>query len=156
MGKRVVNLEAWLLERCYVDAETGCWNYLGPKGGHGSNLKIDGLALGAPQIAAMVYLGHRPNGTMQVCVCHHCDNPLCCRPDHLFLGTQAENLGDMVAKGRSRGGGPCGEAHGRAKLTDAEVAKIRALSGTMFQREIGARFGVSQSHVSYITLGKGR
>jgi len=37
-------------------------------------------------------------------VCHHCDTPACCRPSHLFTGTQAENLADMTAKGRRRSG----------------------------------------------------
>ena len=154
MGKRVVNLEAWLLERCYVDAETGCWNYLGPKGGHGSNLKIDGLALGAPQIAAMVYLGHRPNGTMQVCVCHHCDNQRCFNPEHLFLGTQSDNCQDRSRKGRGRENHQFGEDNFRAKINEADVRDIiTAWESGESQVSVAKRYDLAQQQISRIVRG---
>jgi hypothetical protein len=55
-------------------------------------------------------------------VCHTCDVPLCVRPTHLFLGTQADNMADKVAKGRQASG----ECNGNSKLTWAEVRAIRA------------------------------
>lgn len=58
-----------------------------------------------------------------MCVLHHCDNPPCCNPDHLFLGTHADNVADMVAKGRQQRG----EASGHAKLTVGDVVVFREL-----------------------------
>jgi HNH endonuclease len=57
-----------------------------------------------------------------LCVCHHCDNPPCCNPSHLFLGTRGENNSDSAKKGRHTHG----EEHSHAKLTAAQVLAIRA------------------------------
>jgi len=83
-------------------------------------------------------------------VCHHCDNKLCVDPDHLFLGTHSDNMRDMHAKGR----GISGENHPWAKLSDEEVAAIRAARGT--QRQIAEAFGISQGHVSRLKMGQQR
>ena len=60
-------------------------------------------------------------------VLHRCDNPGYVRPGHLFLGTQAENMADMKAKGRAKNNGCSGISNPNAKLTEADVLKIRAL-----------------------------
>jgi hypothetical protein len=88
---------------------------------------------------------------------HRCDNPLCCNPAHLFLGTHAENMGDMAAKGRaSRRGAPPrhGEANPRAKLRDAEIAEIRArrASGETVT-SLASAFDVHHSHISRVARG---
>jgi len=80
-------------------------------------------------------------------VLHRCDTPGCVNPAHLFLGTDAENTADRVAKGRSARG----ERHGVSKLTAAQVAEIRASDET--QRVLGQRYGVSRSLISLIKLG---
>jgi hypothetical protein len=58
--------------------------------------------------------------------CHHCDNPRCCNPDHLFEGTPADNMRDKTEKGRGRSISPKlkGEEHGRAVLSEADVIDI--------------------------------
>ncbi len=78
-------------------------------------------------------------------VLHSCDNPPCCNPDHLWLGTHADNMADMVAKGRD----------GRRRLTEAAVLEGRALrlAGWTFQ-QIADRYGVSRSGAFYAVTGK--
>jgi hypothetical protein len=85
-------------------------------------------------------------------VLHECDNPACFRPNHLFLGTNAENRVDSVRKGRHRA--PRGEASGRSRLTEDQVREIRDLmSKGATQRPVARLFGVSQSAISLIYRG---
>jgi hypothetical protein len=83
--------------------------------------------------------GPIPDGMM---VCHSCDNPPCCNPAHLFLGTQRDNMQDASDKGRVK-------PH-NVKLTEDQVRAIRALYGTMPQYRIAERFGISKMSVSFI------
>jgi hypothetical protein len=84
-------------------------------------------------------------------VCHTCDNPPCVRPEHLFLGDDAANLGDMATKGRSAWGG----SNSRAKLTAPQVHQIRELlAAGVLQREIAQQFDVSRPTVSDIKRGR--
>jgi hypothetical protein len=88
-----------------------------------------------------------------LCVLHLCDNRACVRWDHLFEGTHAENMADMVAKGRNK---PMpGENNPNHKLTAEQVRDIRQLyaDGGITQRELGERFGVLDSAVSRIVTG---
>ena len=91
---------------------------------------------------------------------HRCDNPPCCNPDHLFLGTHTENVADMVAKGRHRGGmspeqAPRGERHWGAKLTNEQVAAIRAMPRQRgLQTRLARQYGVSDATISMILNGK--
>lgn len=83
---------------------------------------------------------------------HKCDMPLCVNPDHLVIGTHADNARDMAERGRNAQ--PKGEAHGNAKLTEADVRAIRAVyiprCRTHSQDAIAQRFGVAQSVISDI------
>lgn len=82
-------------------------------------------------------------------VCHRCDNPACCEPSHLFVGTQTENMADRLAKGRYIG--KPGTTNPASKLGEHEVRRIRTLySDGMRQSDIGAMFSISQRMVSLI------
>ncbi len=80
-------------------------------------------------------------------VLHRCDVRLCVNPAHLFLGTNADNVADKVAKGRTARG----ESHA-TRLAPSDIREIRAATGTI--RQIGARFGVAYSHVARIRRGE--
>lgn len=80
-------------------------------------------------------------------VMHSCDNPSCVNPNHLRLGTRADNMQDAKRKGRTARG----EGHGRRKLTADQVREIRLASGS--QREIADSFGIGQGQVSRIRSG---
>ena len=80
--------------------------------------------------------------------CHHCDNPPCVNPAHLFLGTHAENMADMMRKGRY----PTGSAHHNTKLTakGKEIAVLMLQSGCFKQTEIARRLNVSDATICLI------
>ena len=81
-------------------------------------------------------------------VLHRCDNPRCVNPDHLYLGDHTANMKDMASRGRSLQG----SRHHKAKLLEADAIAIRA--DDRVQGEIAEEYGVSQSTVSLIQLGK--
>lgn len=85
-------------------------------------------------------------------VLHTCDMRACCNPEHLFLGSIADNTQDMVKKGRQRG--VIGENNPASKLSHRNVRTIRRLltESGLTQWEIARRFGVSQSAISHIKL----
>lgn len=84
----------------------------------------------------------------KLCVLHKCDNRKCVRPDHLFLGTHKENTADMFAKKRSA----TGEEHKLSKLKEWQVLAIK--KDTRSQKAIAKEYGVSQSCISLIKIGK--
>jgi hypothetical protein len=78
----------------------------------------------------------------ELMVCHLCDNPPCCNPAHLFVGSATDNNRDRMNKGRN--GDTRGERHPAAKVSASDVLEMRRMraSGALF-KEIGARFGVT-------------
>lgn len=138
-----------LQRRLTVD-ENDCWIWQGhTRNGYG-RLNM-GAAYGRRRIDAhrLAYqLAHGPIEDGLV-VCHHCDVRACCNPTHLFLGTQRQNMDDMLAKGRSSPG----ELRPQARLTTEAVRAIRAASG-FTQQELAERYGVSQSNISAVLLRK--
>jgi hypothetical protein len=106
----------------------------------------------AHRVAWELTNGPIPDGLL---VCHRCDNPPCCNPAHLFLGTNADNMRDMVAKGRAGSRTAAGDLNPKARLTPEQVQEIRAAiaSGEKFS-ELARRMGVSWTAVGNIAKGK--
>lgn len=146
---------------------TECWPWAGgiKRGGYGTfSISVDGrpFTLGAHRVAYELSVGAVPEGMH---VCHHCDNPACVNPAHLFLGTHTDNMRDMIAKGRARRRtGPFpqsalanrarGEDSVASKLTEAAVLRIKALLLIgVSQTEIAEKHGVSKTCISQIARG---
>lgn len=124
-----------------------CWPWTGPaRRGYGYHC-FRGLDDRSHRIAYRVTYGDIPAGLQ---VRHKCDNPPCCNPSHLELGTQGDNNADRVARGRN--GSAKGVDNGQHRLTENDVAYIRAKRGLMLQRELAAMFGVTQNLVSKVQL----
>ncbi len=131
----------------------GCWIWTGgrfPCGyGRLTRRGEPGASSLAHRVSWELNYGHIPSGLN---VLHRCDNPPCVRPDHLFLGTQADNAADMMRKGRH----PIGVDVWGAKLTPAIVRRIRKRysqgNGTVTQ--ISKELGCSHSLVSMIVHRK--
>jgi hypothetical protein len=136
--------------RYSVDPATGCWNWIAGKGGGG----YGHLRVHAKMMLAHRYSFERFNGPIPVgaLICHRCDNPSCVNPDHLFAGTQLDNMADMHAKGRN--GQPRGERSGRTKLRLTDVLLINQLIGTRSNRKIARICGSTPGTVSNIARGK--
>lgn len=122
--------------------ENGCWLWPGgiESNGYG-RAKHDGKVWWVHRLSYVHHHGPIREGAL---VCHHCDVRHCVNPEHLFLGTPADNTADMVSKGRHR----VGERAPNAKLTEADVLAIRA--DTRGLEAIAAAYGVSGPTVSEI------
>ena len=132
--------------------QKGCWEWTGAKDpngygnieeGHGS--KSCRTVHYAHRLSWKLFNGPIPD---EMRVLHKCDNPLCVRPDHLFLGTQKDNLADCKNKGRNAKG----EKNGHAKLRQKDIDKIRELgcSGKYTQRQLSNKFRIDQAQISRI------
>lgn len=132
-----------------------CWLWNGSINSHGYGQVAVGYPGSRPETASRVayeaWVGPIPQG---MAVCHQCDNPPCINPAHLFLGSKAANNADMRGKRRDANG----ERHGGHRLTDAQVAEIRAryAGGDVYQKDLAKEYGVSQQLVSLIVRSRRR
>lgn len=134
--------------------ESGCWLWMKSEdsGGYGT-IAFRGKTMKAHRVSWLAFRGNIPS---RMNILHKCDTPLCVNPDHLFLGTQHDNIRDMVGKGRQRSGGEgrFGHNHPAHRLSIAQVRQIRSMhSEGDSQHSVAARFGVSVMTVNRIVRG---
>lgn len=144
-------------EKYKVNKETGCWEWqLGKIGSGYGALYVNGHQVLAHRFFYEQEKGEIPEGLF---ACHACDNPPCVNPEHIFIGTQSDNIMDATLKGR-RGhkrswelSPTRGELAVTARLNRNQVKEIRGLLGKISQREIARRFNVSFQCINHIAKG---
>ena len=127
----------------YKVLESGCWEWTGTRNqyGYGIVLMKGEKGMRAHRFSYELYIGKIPNGKI---VMHTCDHPPCVNPQHLRLGTKADNNRDTAIKRRHN----YGLDHWNGKLSDAQIQEIRESKAS--QTNLAKFYGVTQSHISYI------
>jgi hypothetical protein len=126
--------------------EKMCWDWVGPftNWGYGEIHYSRRSSLLAHRVSYEIFIGPIARG---MSVLHSCDRPICVQPAHLRVGTQLENINDMLVRDRHvRGTG-----HPLAKLTDDDIILIRTRA--LSQRAFAERFGVSPSAIRQVQVG---
>lgn len=162
--------------RVDVRGSDECWPWMGTRVDGYGQATFGGRRQPAHRVAWELTCGAIRDGLWAL---HHCDNRPCCNPSHLFLGTNADNVADKMAKGREARGERLaaairpsiqrGDAHysrrhpeamkhgedvSSARLTWGQVAEARSLRACgLTQRAIAAKFGVARSTISYVVRG---
>lgn len=142
------------LSKVNKKAPNGCWEWTGhrvPKG-YG-RMFLDRKQFAVHRWSYEHFVAPIPKGLF---VCHRCDNPPCCNPAHLFVGTAGDNKRDAIGKYRHARR----EKHGRSKLSEADILEItrlyvpRTYSGPGSSRELAKRFGVDITTISRAATGR--
>jgi hypothetical protein len=124
-----------------IDHATGCWEWAHTRSRYGYGIvRFSGKQHVTSRLSYETFVGEIPPGLM---VLHACDNPPCCNPGHLFVGTHQDNMDDMALKGRARAG--------NRKLSLAQCAEIR--TSTASGPIMASRFGVSTQTISNVRRG---
>lgn len=146
----VERIRALLDERSMPEPNSGCllWLGYGRDKGYG-RFKIADHNISAHRAAFALRHGSIPAG---LSVCHECDVPWCINQDHLFLGTNKDNIADRQQKGRTVGPRHVGEDRPQSRLTDDRVREI--LTSLEDSASLARRFDVSRTTVSNVRLGK--
>jgi len=144
-------LQRMLIERSVVDSK-GCWNWTWYKDPNGyGKVTIDLRTWLTHRVSYIVFKGEFPD---EMFICHHCDNPSCINPDHLFVGTMSDNMKDAYDKGILR---PShlfkkGEPNINRKLDDDQVREIRRLMSLGYQqKQVAKMFKIAPATVMRIT-----
>ncbi len=136
--------ERWR-EKVDMKGPDDCWEWLASKDSWGyGQIKTNKKVISSHRFSYAHYKNNGQPVQSNLCVCHHCDNPGCVNPNHLFLGTHIDNMQDMIRKGRRVNPRP-------KKHTDDEVSKIRAdYASGLSQRKVAKLNSAVQSVVHKI------
>lgn len=147
--KAQVNIAKRFWSRVDKRSPEECWLWKGRRHANGyGSFDLGGRPHQASRMAFTLTKGDP--GDLHVC--HSCDNPPCCNPSHLWLGTPKDNHADMIAKGRQRYNAARGEKCSKSKLTRNDVLYIRA--STAPHKALGRQFGVSGTAIAHIRKRK--
>ncbi len=137
-----MSVEQSFFSKVKIGKENECWIWTAGRTTWGyGHFGVNGKDYRAHRVAYELHHGPIPNGMF---VCHTCDNPPCCNWNHLFLGTNADNVADMMNKNRQHRG----EKTGGAKLTAVDVLEMRRLhTEGMANRDIERQFNMSSGSV---------
>lgn len=130
----------------------GCWEWDGHRSALGYGMTTyKSRSIGAHRLAWILTHGSIPEGMF---ICHHCDNPPCCNPAHLFMGSPAANSFDMKNKGRTRGRRGPGSAG--ARFTEDEVRSFRAryAAGGVSTHQLAREAGVASMTMWRMLVGR--
>lgn len=120
---------------------SGCWLWMGADFSYGYGaFSFHNQNRPAHRVSWLLHKGEIPEGLF---VLHKCDVAVCVNPEHLFLGTQQDNMTDKVEKRRQARG----EGHGMSKLSDAQTAEILALKGSLKAKAVASRYGVTPERI---------
>jgi hypothetical protein len=135
-----------------VEASGDCWLWTASTNGKYGQIYFNGDLIHTHCFSYMLHNGPIPDGLI---VRHTCDNPLCVNPNHLLVGTYADNTADMMRRGRARYVSHPGETNGRAKLTGQQVEEIRiGYTGKFGEAaKLARRYGVAKTTISKILRG---
>ena len=140
-----------LWEKVVKGSREQCWEWTGNKLPRGYGIMSAGKrGSGNVYVHRLSYelsYGEIPRGML---VCHRCDNPSCVNPNHLFVGTNADNAADKASKNRCNS--PVGVKNGNAKLDDESVRFIRGSTETY--AALAAKYGVSQQVIFCAKKGR--
>jgi len=133
----------------FIQNKKGCWLWRAAKNQRYPSVGFQGKTWKVHRLFYEKFIGKIPKGLY---VCHKCDNTTCVNPLHLFLGTQKDNMADMVSKGRADTTKKRGKNNGRAVLNETQVLAIRASK----KRNVvlAKMFGVTDTTIRNIKLKK--
>jgi len=147
-------IEQRIADRIEPDLNSGCWLWTGALNSHGyGKIWADRRLHRAHRVTYSLFVGEIAPGLV---VCHRCDTPACVNPDHLFLGTQADNIRDMNLKGRrTQGRVYAGALNSAAKLTEDQARKVLAdVRAGRTKTAVANDNGITRTAVYHIVTGR--
>ena len=132
-----------------VEKTAGCWEWRGRRHQGYGVYTIQNVPRKAHRLLYLLEKGPIPKGMF---VCHTCDNRGCVNPDHLYVGTHADNTRDAIERKRFRGGTARGARHANTRLTEDQVKEIRAAyaAGGVSQPQLARKYALSTGTISCI------